>query len=121
MPNSHLINHTVADSRFRELYNVNVLGIKRHGEYDLGDMRDVKMHAGDSLLIQGTWDNITALVEYSDEFVLLWQPEKRAARVTLDRQAPLAALIMAVIPVIVFYLSCQKYIIKGVAAGAVKG
>lgn len=63
MPNSHLINHTVADSRFRELYNVNVLGIKRHGEYDLGDMRDVKMHAGDSLLIQGTWDNITALEE----------------------------------------------------------
>ena len=33
----------------------------------------------------------------------------------------MAALIMAVIPVIVFYLSCQKYIIKGVAAGAVKG
>ena len=95
MPNSHLINHTVADSRFRELYNVNVLGIKRHGEYDLGDMRDVKMHAGDSLLIQGTWDNITALEEYTDEFVLLGQPEKRAARVTLDRKAPMAALIMA--------------------------
>ena len=35
--------------------------------------------------------------------------------------AIMAALIMAVIPVIVFYLSCQKYIIKGVAAGAVKG
>ena len=28
---------------------------------------------------------------------------------------------IAVIPVIVFYLSAQKYIIKGVAAGAVKG
>ena len=35
--------------------------------------------------------------------------------------AIMAALIMAVIPVIVFYLSCQKHIIKGVAAGAVKG
>ena len=29
--------------------------------------------------------------------------------------------IMAIIPVVVFYLSAQKYIIKGVAAGAVKG
>ena len=35
--------------------------------------------------------------------------------------AIMAALIMAVIPVVVFYLLCQKHIIKGVAAGAVKG
>ena len=35
--------------------------------------------------------------------------------------AIMAALILAVIPVIIFYLSCQKHIIKGVAAGAVKG
>ena len=39
----------------------------------------------------------------------------------VDMGAIMATLIMAVIPVIVFYLSCQKYIIKGVAAGAVKG
>lgn len=39
----------------------------------------------------------------------------------VDMGAIMAALIMAVIPVIIFYLSAQKYIIKGVAAGAVKG
>ena len=39
----------------------------------------------------------------------------------VDMGAIMATLVMAVIPVIVFYLSCQKYIIKGVAAGAVKG
>lgn len=39
----------------------------------------------------------------------------------VDMGAIMAALIMAVIPVIVFYLSCQKHIIKGVSAGAVKG
>lgn len=39
----------------------------------------------------------------------------------VDMGAIMSALIMAVIPVIIFYLSCQKYIIKGVAAGAVKG
>lgn len=39
----------------------------------------------------------------------------------VDMGAIMAALVLAVIPVIVFYLACQKYIIKGVAAGAVKG
>ena len=39
----------------------------------------------------------------------------------VDMGAIMAALIMAVIPVVVVYLSCQKYIIQGVAAGAVKG
>ena len=39
----------------------------------------------------------------------------------VDMGAIMAALILAVIPVILFYLACQKHIIKGVAAGAVKG
>ncbi len=39
----------------------------------------------------------------------------------VDMGAIMAALVMAVIPVIVFYLSSQRHIIKGVAAGAVKG
>ena len=39
----------------------------------------------------------------------------------VDMGAIMACLVMAIIPIIVFYLSCQKYIIKGVAAGAVKG
>ncbi len=39
----------------------------------------------------------------------------------VDMGAIMAALVMAVIPVVIFYLSCQKYIIKGVASGAVKG
>ena len=39
----------------------------------------------------------------------------------VDMGAIMASLVLAVIPIVVFYLSCQKYIIKGVAAGAVKG
>ena len=40
---------------------------------------------------------------------------------TVDLVATMALILLAIIPVIVFYLACQKYIIKGVAAGAVKG
>lgn len=38
-----------------------------------------------------------------------------------DMGALMAMLVLSIIPIIVFYLSCQKFIIKGVAAGAVKG
>ena len=33
----------------------------------------------------------------------------------------MALIMLSIVPVIVFYLTCQKYIIKAVAAGAVKG
>lgn len=40
---------------------------------------------------------------------------------SVDMGAMMAMLVLSIIPVVIFYLSCQKYIIKGVAAGAVKG
>ena len=40
---------------------------------------------------------------------------------TVDLGATMALILLAIIPVIIFYLACQKHIIKGVAAGAVKG
>lgn len=40
---------------------------------------------------------------------------------SIDIGAMMAMLVLAIIPIIVFYISLQKYIIKGVAAGAVKG
>lgn len=40
---------------------------------------------------------------------------------SIDLGAIMALIILSIIPVIFFYLTCQKYIIKGVAAGAVKG
>ena len=40
---------------------------------------------------------------------------------TVDLGATMALIFLSILPVIVFYLICQKHIIKGVAAGAVKG
>lgn len=39
----------------------------------------------------------------------------------VDLSATTALILLSIIPVIIFYLTCQKHIIKGVAAGAVKG
>ena len=38
-----------------------------------------------------------------------------------DMGAMMAVLMLTIIPIVVFYLACQKYIIKGIVAGAVKG
>ena len=40
---------------------------------------------------------------------------------SVDMGAMMAMLVLAIVPIIIFYLTCQKYIIKGVVAGAVKG
>ena len=40
---------------------------------------------------------------------------------SIDMGAMMGVLVLAIIPIVVFYLSCQKYIIEGVVAGAVKG
>ncbi len=40
---------------------------------------------------------------------------------SVDLGATMAMILISIIPIIIFYITCQKYIIKGVAAGAVKG
>jgi raffinose/stachyose/melibiose transport system permease protein len=40
---------------------------------------------------------------------------------TVDLGATMAVIMMSIVPIIILYLFCQKHIIKGVAAGAVKG
>ena len=40
---------------------------------------------------------------------------------SIDMGAMMAMLVLSIIPIVVFYLTCQKHIIKGVIAGAVKG
>ena len=94
MPDSKLINKAVQDSGFRDKYSVNILGIQRKGEYILNDIKDIKMHAGDILLIQGTWDSIARMSQKQSQWVVLGQPLEEASKVTLDYKAPVAALIM---------------------------
>ena len=40
---------------------------------------------------------------------------------SVDMGAIMGVLVLSIIPIIVFYMACQKYIIEGVVAGAVKG
>ena len=40
---------------------------------------------------------------------------------SVDMGAMMGTLVLAIVPIIIFYLFCQRYIIEGVVAGAVKG
>lgn len=94
LPNSGLINKTIYDSKFRERYGVNILGIKRSKEYRMSRIQDIKIHEGDAILIQGTWEKIAELDDSFNDLVMVGQPLKEASKVTLDQKAPIAAGIM---------------------------
>lgn len=96
---SKLINQTVKETNFRKNYSVNILGIQRKGKYILNDVKDIKLHDGDVLLVQGTWEHINLLGQETEEWVVVGQPMEEASKVTLDYKAPVAAVIMALMVV----------------------
>ena len=94
MPSSGIVNQTVKEAGFRDKFNVNVLGIRRKKDYILQELGNERMHSGDVLLVQGTWQDIARLSKEDTDWVVLGQPLKEAAKVTLDYKAPVAAAIM---------------------------
>ena len=94
LPMSSLVNRLLKEVGFRSKYNINIVGIRRKGEYIMDNLADVRLHGGDVLLVQGTWTNISRLGNEEEHWVVLGQPLEEAAKVTLDYKAPLAACIM---------------------------
>ena len=103
MPSSNFANRTVKDADLRGKFNVNVLGIRRKKEYILQDLGNEKMHSGDVLLVQGTWQDIARLSKEDADWVVLGQPLNEAAKVTLDYKAPVAAAIMVLMVVMMVF------------------
>ncbi len=94
LPASSLVGRQVSEAGFRLKYGVNIMGIRRKGEYIMDGLAAVRLHAGDVLLVQGTWASISRLGNEEEKWVVLGQPLEEAAKVTLDYKAPLAACIM---------------------------
>ena len=103
IPTSRLIGTMLKNSGFRERYDINVLGIKRSGNYIMTGLPEEKLMSGDVLLVQGKWSNISRLDEQETDWVVLGQLEEQARQVTLNYRAPLAAVIMvAMVAMMVF-------------------
>jgi len=103
MPASKLVNSPIKDSKLREHFGLNILGIQRKDSYILQNLKDEKMHAGDILLVQGTWEHIAKLDAERSQLVVLGQPLTEASKVTLTHKAPIAALIMVAMVVAMMF------------------
>lgn len=103
LPASGVLKETIAGLGFRNRYNVNILGVRRGGEYITDNIGDRKVAKGDVLLVQGTWDAIERISRNTRDWVVLGEPESQASKVTIDYKAPVAAVIMlAMIVALVF-------------------
>lgn len=103
VPNSGILNETIAQLDFRNRFNINILGVRRGGEYIVGRLGERKVAKGDVLLVQGTWEAIGRISGNTRDWVVLGQPESQASKVTINYKAPVAAAIMlAMIAALVF-------------------
>lgn len=103
LPKSRLVGRLIRDTALRAKYHINVLSIRRGGEYIHDTLANEKLTVGDVLLVQGSWQDIARLEREEDDWVVLGKPLNEAAKVTLTYKAPVAALIMvAMVAVMVF-------------------
>lgn len=94
LPSSRFSGTLIRDSRLREKFKVNVLGIRRGNEYIYDNLGEHRLHGGDVLLVQAQWEDLLSLNSDSDNWVVLGHPDKTVSKVTLDYKGPTAALIM---------------------------
>ena len=93
-PHSKLINETLRTIKFREKYNLNILGINRQGEYVEKDMSKQKLRFGDALLVQGSWESIELLSRDTRNVVVIGQPKEHASMAAASGKASIAGAIM---------------------------
>ena len=92
-PRSSLVGKTLVDIRFGTIYRLTVLGIHRPGVEGNLPLKETELRFGDSLLVQGPWQNIMALRKSRRDFVVMGQPEEMLAAPTRTK-APMALLIL---------------------------
>ncbi|HTH38327.1 MAG TPA: SLC13 family permease [Pyrinomonadaceae bacterium] len=92
MRNSMLSGQTLKTLRFRQIYNLTVLAINRHGETFINKLSDVALKFGDVLLVQGTRQEIETLVA-NGQVILLEDVSASSTRVEKRKWAIAAFLL----------------------------
>ncbi len=90
---SRLIGKTLVELHFGSAYRLSVLDIQRPGHAQKLSLKETPLRFGDTLLVQGSWENILALRKQRRDFVVIGEPERKLGEVKRSR-APLAALIL---------------------------
>jgi len=93
-PRSSLIGKTVVDLSFGKRHRLTVLNIHRPGSDNL-PVRDTKLQFGDTLLVQGEWQDIFRLKQSPNDFVIIGGTEEIQSRLLNFEKAPLVLAILA--------------------------
>ena len=118
-PDSALLNRPLREAHFRERFDVDVLAVKRQGNYLFDNFLDSNVKSGDMLLVHGKWKGIESMAKKNREWIVIGSPSEDAESVALDHKAPLAAIIMTVMVLVMVF---ADYIgIKPVAAVIIAG
>jgi di/tricarboxylate transporter len=92
-PRSSLLGKSLVEVHFGSLYHLTVLGINRPGVEEPLDLKETELRFGDTLLVQGPWENILDLRQRRRDFVVMGQPEQILGT-PARAKAPLAMLVL---------------------------
>lgn len=114
-PRSSLIGSTLADTRFGSRYRLTVLNISRPGVDGELELKNTPLQFGDTLLVQGPWENIIALRQQPRDFIVTGEPEAMVGAPN-QAKAPIALVIM-VLMVVVLVLDLLPIVTASMLAG----
>lgn len=102
-PESRAVGRSVRDLRFRERYDLTVLGVRHGGEAHPGAYSDYYLRTGDTILVAGGWDAIKALQLRANDYVALDLPVEVREMSPAAPRAPYA--VGAVVLMVVLMVS----------------
>jgi di/tricarboxylate transporter len=111
-PNTSLVGRTLRGVRFRDRYGFTALAIWRHGEAITEKLRDVPLHFGDALLLQGPQHRVRELQEGKD-FLVLEPLEVEQLR---RNKAPIAVAALALAILLVVFADLHISLAMVIAA-----
>ena len=90
---SRLIGMQISETKLRQNYGISIVGLQRHSSYITQRLSRVRIHEGDMMLVQGTWEDIERLGQEPD-LIVLGEPSAEASKAIISERGPLAAVII---------------------------
>lgn len=119
-PRSALLGKTLVDIRFGTTHHLTVLDIKRPGVADKLDLKQIPLRLGDTLLVQGMWQDIFALKRRRHDFVVMGETEAtEMGAFQRQAKAPLALLVLLAMVVVIVLDLMPLVLASMLAAGVV--
>ena len=91
---SRLIGMQISETKLRQNYGISVVGLQRHSSYITQRLSRVRIHEGDMMLVQGTWEDIERMGSQEPDLIVLGEPSAEASKAIISERGPLAAVII---------------------------